>query len=627
MANTGLGVTIGSHSLRGVLLKKKGEGFVVQRVFSDRLSEENAAVAGRALAAKGLKGVPATLGLTGRDVIIRYSQIPPVPEWRLRNLMKFEVEEVSAQSGGDVSADFRTLTLPDPEGTRDDDTVLVALARNRYLDKRIKALGTGGIKLGEATPNSIALFNAFAVNATYRDDETALLVNIGAENVDIALQRGGELLFARNATPGGQAFTAAIETAFGAKTGKAEQMKRAKADVTPKGQARYPGPTEEKVANAIMGVAGQLSSMIQSTLMIARAQTRMPELKVDRVLLSGGGATLKGIDLYLKQAMGVPVERFDPFDLCDTSALSDDQLAQIESAPHEFAVAVGLAQNALSPAAFHLAVLPEKLKKARDFATKGIWAAAAGLAALGILFLIYKDRNDAVAKIERQRKAVKKETQVTQREDQRLRGALAKAQEMEVKHRFLADVATPGAFFAQVLQELEAHATPHIFLKNLRLNVDRSGNNFSYWVPKSKGKANGYVPSSRSFQDRRFPSVTVDGLVSGGEKPAALARAYVSALRANDKGLVVETVKRFKEGRSGKPGTFQLRIEPAWVLDPSDEEARTHVLKHLRAIEDDEGEPVFEGRRLDGVLMRVPQAQVSSTALDRIKGQLDTAGE
>ena len=56
--------------------------------------------------------------------------------------------------------------------------------------------------------------------------------------------------------------------------------------------------------------------------MIARAQTRTQDLKVDRVLLAGGGASLKGLDLYLNQAMGVPVERFNPFDLCDLSQLS-----------------------------------------------------------------------------------------------------------------------------------------------------------------------------------------------------------------------------------------------------------------------------------------------------------------
>ena len=50
-------------------------------------------------------------------------------------------------------------------------------------------------------------------------------------------------------------------------------------------QAKYPDSTSEKVANAIMGTAGQAAQLIQSTLMIGRAQLKLPELKVDRVLL------------------------------------------------------------------------------------------------------------------------------------------------------------------------------------------------------------------------------------------------------------------------------------------------------------------------------------------------------
>src|SRR5687767_12210502 len=100
MATVGIGVTIGSHSLRAVKVRRKGAQFVVMRAFSDRIDESIRPVAGRALAQKGISGAAASVGLTGRDVIIRYSQVPPVPEWRLKNLMKFEVEEVGSQSGG-----------------------------------------------------------------------------------------------------------------------------------------------------------------------------------------------------------------------------------------------------------------------------------------------------------------------------------------------------------------------------------------------------------------------------------------------------------------------------------------------------------------------------------------------
>lgn len=76
------------------------------------------------------------------------------------------------------------------------------------------SLEGAGLRSRAAAPRSVALFSAFAVNATYREDETCLLVHVGAAGLDMALQRGGELLFARNATPGGLAFTQAVASAF-----------------------------------------------------------------------------------------------------------------------------------------------------------------------------------------------------------------------------------------------------------------------------------------------------------------------------------------------------------------------------------------------------------------------------
>ncbi len=604
MPQIGLGVTVGSHSLRGVLLKRKGEGFVVQRVFSDRINEETTPFAGRALAARGLKGAPVTLGLTGRDVIIRYTQIPSVPDWRLKTLMKFEVEEVSSQSGGDVSADYRRLDLPDPDGTRDDDTVLVALARNRHLDRLTSALASGALKLGDAVPNSVALFNAFAVNATYREDETALLVNLGAENVDIALQRGGELLFARNATPGGKAFTEAIEQAFATTFGKAEKMKTSKGDVTPKAHAKYADPTAEKVANSIIGVAGQLASLIQSTLMIARAQTRMSDLKVDRVLLTGGGASLKGIDLYLKQAMGVPVERFDPFVLCDLSGLGEADRALVAEAPHEFAVAVGLAQTTLSPSAFRLSVLPEKLRRARDFTQRGIWAAAAGLVAVGTLFVLYKGRSDAAAAFDKERAAVKRLQGEVRTEDERLRQALGRFQETQAKHRQLADVAQPGAFFAEVLALLDSNVTEHVYVHQVAMQVKEFDRNFPYLAPRGKA-GSGYEEKGRTWGKVREPSILVEGRISGGENPSQVWQNFMNALRANTSGLSITPIQAYRAGASGQPGTFSFRVDPGELLPPSRDGVVARTLRHL-GVDSTEDPRAFVGRSPNGELVSVP---------------------
>lgn len=625
MAQAGLGVTIGSHSLRAIQLRKKGDKYVLQRVFADRLDETTRPVAGRALGARGFKGVPATVGLTGRDVIIRYSQVPPVPDWRLRTLMKFEVEEVGQQSGGDVSADYRPLRLPDPEGVRDEDTILVALARNSYLGELTRSLESGGIKFGGGVPNSVALFNAFAANATYTEEETSLLVNVGAKNLDIAIQQGGQLIFARNATPGGAAFTEAIEQAFNTSDGKAEQMKKAKADVTPKGQAKYGDSTAEKVANAIMGVAGQMASLIQSTLMIARAQTRLPNLKISRVQLSGGGASLKGLDLYLRQALDIPVERFNPFVLCDTSQLGEDERKLIEDAPHEFTVAMGLAQNGVAAEAMNLSVLPAALRRTRDFATKGIFAAGAAAVMVGVLALLYQGRTEASSAFDDVSARIRVQETKAGTEDQKLRKVLRASQEADVKHQLLAELTSPGVLLMGVLAEVEANVTPYVYIDEIQLNVSRPTHTFEYFKPQEKRPASGYQKTSRSRYHLRISNVRLKGRVSHGQNASEIAGAFITACQANKRDLLVETVQPPREGKGGKDGTFEIDFFPGMTLDPAVEKGTPISLRGLRL--DDPKEPTaFIGKRNDFVEQRVKLDDVKRKQRDQLVKQLTSGG-
>ena len=46
----------------------------------------------------GFKVTSARVGLTGRGVNVRYTRVPRVPDWQLRKLMRFEVEEIGGFS-------------------------------------------------------------------------------------------------------------------------------------------------------------------------------------------------------------------------------------------------------------------------------------------------------------------------------------------------------------------------------------------------------------------------------------------------------------------------------------------------------------------------------------------------
>jgi type IV pilus assembly protein PilM len=310
--------------------------------------------------------------------------------------MQFEINEVSGQSGGEVAADYRRLQLPTES---DEETVLVSLARNTWLHPRLAAARGAGLDADGGCPNSVALFNAFLAHGEWKDGESTFLVNIGRENIDLAIQRDGELIFARNMSGGGQMFTEAIMGTFGLQEAKAERNKVTKGDLTPKSQARYPDSTTEKLANAMLGPAGQLVSMIQSSVMICRAQTKVTDLRIDRLVLAGGTARMTGVQQYFQANMSVPVEVFDPAAEIDVSGLDPDDQQEIGESGADFAVAVGLAETLLNPNAFRLEVLTAKEKAKRHFLSRTIWAVGAAVVALVFVVLLFKDRADAIRRV------------------------------------------------------------------------------------------------------------------------------------------------------------------------------------------------------------------------------------
>jgi Tfp pilus assembly PilM family ATPase/Tfp pilus assembly protein PilN len=326
------------------------------------------------------KPVSARVGITGREMNLRYTRVPRVPDWQLRRLMRFEVEEVGGSSGSAVASDFNLLPdLPEIEG---EDVVLLAMAREDLLETHAESLADVGGTLDSFAPASLALYNAWLRYGVIEDD-TVLIANIGHENLDVVICRGPDLVFARNLSGGSTLFDAALATQFGVSPRKAEDLKKRLVDLTP--GAQYQDSNHEKASRAALAPAGQLLSLLQSTVLFSKGQLKIPNLKVDRVLLCGGGAALEGLSPYLTQGMGVSVELFDPFRVVETERLSPEESDLLEEYQLESVVALGLATMASDSESYSIEILPESVRKRRDLMNGTAFLIAAVVFAIAYL--------------------------------------------------------------------------------------------------------------------------------------------------------------------------------------------------------------------------------------------------
>src|SRR5258708_34260687 len=105
MARIVTGIDLGRRNAKLLRGHAKGNSFRVTDFAVLPLDSREIAEGWNGLQPPFKPGV-ARIGLTGRDVNIRYTRVPRVPDWQLRNLMRFEVEELGDQSGSGVASDF-----------------------------------------------------------------------------------------------------------------------------------------------------------------------------------------------------------------------------------------------------------------------------------------------------------------------------------------------------------------------------------------------------------------------------------------------------------------------------------------------------------------------------------------
>lgn len=464
-----VGIDLGSSEIKVIAGRTKGPLFEVHRALRLPVDPTDPPEAGvldavNMLAAELGKAPGARYSVSGKELIIRYTKVPPVPVWRLRLLMDFEVKEMAEQAGNDLACDYNLVHF---DGKDDDETVLVSVVKEAFLAARHDAIKGAVGDPKSAMPASAALFNAYLNSGELHDGEHVFLVDIGEQNVEMVLQRDGELLFARNVAAGGAMLTKALAASLGLDTDRARDVKEQFGNVTPKGQAHYASGQEEKVANALIGPVGQLSSMLQSGLAFAKAQTGNPGLRPNRILVSGGTAELKGITDYLSNAFGCPVERFQPESGLDTSKLADDERVVFDEDPGRFAVALGLAVANGKEDAFLLDLVPGPVKAKREFLAGKLFtilAAAVAVLALGVHYMQLSGEEE---KLRKESFNAKRQASRAAASRAEYEAVLARLSKVNAQAEALSELTLPAKALASCQDLLQKHRQPGVWIQSL----------------------------------------------------------------------------------------------------------------------------------------------------------------
>jgi Tfp pilus assembly PilM family ATPase len=381
----GSGLDLGRTGVRLVTAESGRGGPRLLRYLSAEVEpgETAAEAAAAALGAAARKAGRVRVGLGGADLMLRYLPVPQVEDWRLTRLMEFETREIASRSGAELASSYNLL--PVPKELDEDDTMMLGLVREDLLEAQAERLAP--IAVESFTPNAIALYNAWLALGDHQP-RTTLIAHFGAGALDLALVRGTDLYFARSLTTPLEKRDATLATRLGTDAVRARALIHKHLDLRVTVGERL-GADADRVTRPVLPLYEGLPTLLSGAVTLCKAQARLRELALERVLITGGGAGARGLVEMLHDRLRVPVEVWNPAAEVDASALSAEDAARLAADGPAATVALGLALSAADPELYALEILTAGARRKREFAERGVWSIAAGVAAATFLGLAF----------------------------------------------------------------------------------------------------------------------------------------------------------------------------------------------------------------------------------------------
>lgn len=339
-----IGLDIGSSFIKVCELQPKGNGWSLanfgmtklppEAIVDGALMNSNIIVeAIRELVRKNhIRTKEVITSVSGHSVIIKKINLPVMTMEELEESIHWEAEQYIPFDINDVNIDVQIINQSGDEAGQME-VVLVA-AKKDMINDYVAIIQEAGLSPVVIDVDSFAIENMFEVNYETSEDETVVLVNVGASIININVLKGGVTAFTRDITLGGNQYTEEIQKQLSVSYEEAEALKIG-GGIVRDTQAVVP----EEVEGIIQSVNDNVATEIQRSLDFYAATST--EDRIRRILLSGGSARVPGLTRTIQDKTGIDVEVINAFRKINISDQFD--IAFLNEVAPMASVAVGLA--------------------------------------------------------------------------------------------------------------------------------------------------------------------------------------------------------------------------------------------------------------------------------------------
>ncbi|MCH7992977.1 MAG: type IV pilus assembly protein PilM [Planctomycetes bacterium] len=280
------------------------------------------------------------VSVPGQHTLARFTKLPPVAPKRIPDIVRYEADQQIPFDMDEVIWDYQIF---EQEGVPDVEVGIFAMKRE-LLREHLLHFEQASIEPSVVQSCPLAVYNAAHFDGML-GDETTVVLDIGAENIDLVIATSGSL-WTRTIPIGGNSFTEALVKSFKLSFAKAENLKKTAES------SKY----RRQIFQAMRPIFADMVQELQRSIGFYSSTHR--EAQIDQVIGYGNAFKLPGLQKYLQQNLGIAVKV--PTSFQNSGPPAEGTLQDEFSS---FAVAYGLAIQGLDMAKVSSNLLPTEIAK------------------------------------------------------------------------------------------------------------------------------------------------------------------------------------------------------------------------------------------------------------------------
>lgn len=278
------------------------------------------------------KTTQAVASLPGFSAFTTLLKFPVMSQGELARAIAFRAEQYVPLPISEVVLDWIPIGEREDEQGRVSQQVLLVAVPQEHVRKYQRIFSSAGLSLSALEIEGLSL----ARSLVGADPTPTVIVDIGSRSTTIAIVEGGQLRSTNQSDFAGASLTQAIASSLNIGLIRAEELKRERG-------VGGLGPTYE-LSTIMLPFLDAIISEVKRVQFTYESQFPSAP-KAERVILSGGGANLPGVEEYWSSQLGIPSVKAAPFSKCEYAPEIEPFIAALNPG---MSVAVGLALREFS---------------------------------------------------------------------------------------------------------------------------------------------------------------------------------------------------------------------------------------------------------------------------------------